>query len=244
MTADCMYVRGSTVIFLGPPGCGKGTQAARLSSELQIPAISTGEILRQACQSGSELGKMVRSVLESGQLVGDELMNQVVSQRLLEADCQDGCILDGYPRTVPQAHFLSGWLHDRRLPRPLVIDFDLDDSEIVKRLSRRRSCGQCGQVYGAHRQTGAPQKFCEADGSRLLQRSDDRPEVISARLRIYKANADQLVSYFGGQNYLRLPAAGSPDEVAGELALLLGLRTASPTVSHLNGLTARAAYSV
>ena len=156
MPADYTYTHGSIVIFLGPPGCGKGTQAARLSSELQIPAISTGEILRQACESGSELGKTVRSVLESGQLVSDELMNQVVSQRLLADDCQDGCILDGYPRTVPQARFLSGWLQSHRMRAPLVVDFSLDDFEIVNRLSRRRLCGQCGRVYGPSTNRGAP----------------------------------------------------------------------------------------
>lgn len=232
------------MIFLGPPGCGKGTQAARLSSELQIPAISTGEILRQACESGSELGKTVRSVLESGQLVSDELMNQVVSQRLLADDCQDGCILDGYPRTVPQARFLSGCLQSHRMRAPLVVDFSLDDFEIVNRLSRRRLCGQCGRVYGAHPQTGVPQIFCEADRSRLLQRPDDRPNVIRGRLRIHSTNAEQLVRYFEGQNYIRVSAAGSPDEVAEKLALLLDLETASTAVPRLNRLTSRAAYGL
>lgn len=239
-----MYTPGSIVIFLGPPGCGKGTQAARLSSDLQIPSISTGEILRQACRSGTELGNKVRTVLEAGQLVSDELMNQVVSQRLLADDCRDGCILDGYPRTVPQAQFLSGWLQSHRMQPPLVVDFSLDDSEIVNRLSRRRLCGQCARIYGAHPQTGAPQVFCEADGSVLLQRPDDRPDVIRARLRIYNANAEKLIRFFEGENYLRLSAAGSPDEVTAELMLLLGLQTPPQAVPRLTPLTSRAAYSV
>jgi adenylate kinase len=241
--AGRMYTQPSIVIFLGPPGCGKGTQAARLSSELQIPAISTGEILRQACQSGSELGKSVRVVLESGQLVGDDLMNQVVSQRLLEPDCADGCILDGYPRTVAQASFLSAWLATHGLPSPIILDFHLSDSKIVTRLSRRRVCGQCSRVYGAGADTGKPQVRCEADGARLLQRADDRPEVIRARLRVYKTNADQLVQYYQAGNYFRIPAAGSPDEVASELqALAFG--STLVTVARRNQVTARPAYTV
>lgn len=245
VVADRMYMQGSVVIFLGPPGCGKGTQAVRLSSELQIPAISTGEMLRQACQSGCELGKAVRSVLDSGELVSDKLMNKVVAQRLLEPDCRYGCILDGYPRTLPQAEFLSTWLNSQGLPDPVVVDFHLFDSEIVARLSRRRVCGQCGRVYSANLQTGMASMICEADGSLLSQRADDRAEVIRARLEIYHANAEQLVRYYQAGNYLRLSAAGSPDAVAAQLVSHLGTPVeTSTTIPSANRPAERPAYGV
>ncbi len=237
-----MYTYGSTVIFLGPPGSGKGTQAALLSAELQIPAVSTGEILRQACHSGSELGARVRSVVEAGQLVGDELMNEVVVQRLLEPDCRDGCILDGYPRTVPQARFLSAWLSGRSLPEPFVVDFRLSPREIIARLSQRRVCGECGRTYGANLQTGAAHLRCDFDGSMLLQRADDRPDVIRGRLELYQQNSEDLLRFFQGPNYFRLTAAGSPDHIFAELMRALGLRRAS--VDSVRPVTARPAYGV
>lgn len=125
------------IILLGPPGCGKGTQAARLSACLRVPAISTGEILRQECQSGSALGQAVEAILRSGQLVGDSLMNQVVASRLGQVDCVGGCILDGYPRTAAQARFLDRLLRRLRMPSPVVLEFFLPAEEIVKRLSIR-----------------------------------------------------------------------------------------------------------
>lgn len=232
------------MIFLGPPGSGKGTQATRLSSELQVPAISTGEILRQACHSGSELGKLVRSVLEAGQLVGDQLMNEVVSRRLLEEDCRDGCILDGYPRTIAQARFLADWLAARHLPAPVVVDFRLPASHIESRLSQRRQCGKCGRSYGPNPKTGAAQIRCELDGAPLLQRSDDRPEVIRARLKLYKQNAEDLVQFFRSQNYTRLGAAGSPDDVFHNLLRAIGLDHAEPGMPRLPHATSLPAYGL
>lgn len=125
------------IILLGPPGCGKGTQAGRLSACLGIPAISTGEILRQECQSGSALGQAVAEILQSGQLVSDGLMNQVVASRLGQVDCAGGCILDGYPRTAAQARFLDRLLRRLRMPSPVVVDFFLPAEEIVNRLTIR-----------------------------------------------------------------------------------------------------------
>jgi adenylate kinase len=125
------------IILLGPPGCGKGTQAARLSACLGVPAISTGEILRHECQSGSALGQAVAEILQSGQLVSDGLMNQVVASRLGQFDCANGCILDGYPRTAAQARFLDRLLRRLGMPSPVVVEFFLPAEEIVKRLSLR-----------------------------------------------------------------------------------------------------------
>jgi adenylate kinase len=125
------------IVLLGPPGCGKGTQAARLSTCLGIPAISTGEILRHECESGSALGQAVEEVLQSGRLVSDGLMNQVVASRLRQFDCAHGCILDGYPRTAAQARFLDRLLRRLDMPSPVVLEFFLPAEEIVKRLSSR-----------------------------------------------------------------------------------------------------------
>src|ERR1700761_2196646 len=132
--------QSTLIILLGPPGAGKGTQAARLSSALGVPAISTGEMLRQSVQSRSELGKLVESAMASGQLVSDELMNQVVADRVRRNDCQSGCILDGYPRTVAQARFLEGELNRLEMPEPIVFNLDLQIEKVIRRLSRRRQC--------------------------------------------------------------------------------------------------------
>jgi adenylate kinase len=244
MAANGMYTHGSIVIFLGPPGSGKGTQAARLSSQLQIPAISTGEILRQACQSGSDIGKLVRCLMEAGKLVSDELMNEVVSQRLLEQDCRDGCILDGYPRTVTQARFLSDWLAGHCLPTPLVVDFHLPVSDVIRRLSQRRYCGQCGRIYGSNSEANAPHTRCESDGSLLLRRSDDRPEVIRARLKLHNQNARDLVRFFRNDNYVRLEASGSPDQVFRDLVCGIGLYQSAPEAHSLRHSSARSAFGL
>lgn len=132
-----MYASGNLIVLLGPPGAGKGTQAVRLSAMLGVPAISTGEMLRRECESGSALGKVVRGVLDSGQLVSDDLMNRVIASRLRECDCENGCILDGYPRTVSQARFLDRFLQQANLPRPIVLDFEVETEEVVARLSMR-----------------------------------------------------------------------------------------------------------
>src|SRR5581483_10063534 len=128
---------GNLIVLLGPPGAGKGTQAVRLSATLGIPAISTGEMLRRECESGSVLGKVVQDVLNSGQLVSDDLMNRVIASRLRECDCENGCILDGYPRTVSQARFLDRLLKEANLPRPIVFDFQVETDEVVERLNMR-----------------------------------------------------------------------------------------------------------
>lgn len=133
-----MYATGQIVVLLGPPGSGKGTQASRLSAALAIPSISTGEMLRRECLSGSPLGQAIKTVLDSGKLVSDELINQVVASRLAECDCEDGCILDGYPRTVSQARFLDDLLISRNMPAPIVFDFEIECEEILARLSRRQ----------------------------------------------------------------------------------------------------------
>jgi adenylate kinase len=200
-------------ILLGPPGSGKGTQAKRLSSALSIPAISTGEILRHECESGSAVGRKVERVLAAGQLVGDELMNEVVAKRLSQNDCEYGWILDGFPRTVTQARFLAGHADGA----PLVFDFFLSERELVARLSGRRECAQCGRIFAA-----SAVAACDLDGSSLVQRADDHPAAIRERLRIYRRNADELVRFYRQHNYHRISAARTPDVISRELFRIAG----------------------
>ncbi len=214
-----MRVSRRVIVFLGPPGSGKGTQAGRLSSILGIPAISTGEMLRQECRSGSALGEVIQNVLDSGQLVSDDLVNQVVAVRLKEADCEDGCILDGYPRTLLQARFLDRLLASRKLGAPIVIDFAISSEEIVARLGRRRLCERCGRIFSVSAEENA---FCEQDGARLIHRADDRPATIRGRLNLYEQNARELVHYYSGRNYHRICATRTLEEVSQELVSLVG----------------------
>jgi adenylate kinase len=209
------------VILVGPPGSGKGTQAAFLSAELGIPAVSTGELLRRECQSGSGLGRMVASVLASGQLVSDELMNQVVSSRMRECDCERGCILDGYPRTVSQARFLDGLLTGARKRRPLIFDFEISCDEIVARLGWRRQCGECGRIFRVAPDAESAAMVCDRDGSPLVQRADDNPETVRKRLRLYEGNAEELRHYYQNHEYHRIYAARPAVEICEELLSVL-----------------------
>jgi adenylate kinase len=226
------HAQGQFVVFLGPPGSGKGTQAARLSSELGIPAISTGEMLRRECRSGSPLGRAVQSVLASGQLVGDDLMNQVVASRLREPDCRYGCILDGYPRTIAQARFLDRLLTGMRKRRPLIFEFEIPADEIVERLNRRRQCAECGRIFSVEPDRVGAELVCERDGSPLVQRSDDNPETVRERLRQHERNAAELLQYYRDQDYHRIGAARAADKICDELLNVLAANWSTPVLSR------------
>lgn len=205
---------GQIIIFLGPPGAGKGTQASRLSAEFGIPAISTGDMLRRECQSGSKLGRTIEQVLASGELVGDDLVNRVVAARLRHFDCRRGCILDGYPRTLSQAVFLNSLVARMNLPLPVIFDFDLDPHDVIARLARRRQCAVCGRAVSVDPNAPKGELFCDRDGAPLVQRNDDTPAVIHERLRQYRHNTGELVRFYSGANYHRLVATGTPDQVS------------------------------
>jgi adenylate kinase len=198
------------VILLGPPGAGKGTQSARLSAALGIPAISTGEILRSECQSGSVLGREVEAVLARGELVDDGTMNGLVTRRLQESDCARGCILDGYPRTVAQARHLD----TLNFAAPRIFDFVVSARDVIARLGGRRYCPECGQTFSTA-------QVCSRDGSPLLQRPDDQPAVIRERLRVYRRNMDKLVRFYRSRDYHPIHATRAPDAVFEELLELL-----------------------
>jgi adenylate kinase len=205
-----MQEHAHVVILLGPPGAGKGTQSARLSAALGIPAISTGEILRSECQSGSALGREVEAVLARGELVADGIINELVGRRLHEPDCAGGCILDGYPRTVAQARHLD----TLNFAVPRIFDFIVSARDVVARLGGRRYCPECGQTFNES-------QACSKDGSPLLQREDDKPAVIRERLRIYRRNMDKLVRFYRSRDYHPIHATRAPDLVFEELLRFL-----------------------
>ena len=218
------------IVFLGPPGSGKGTQGACVSEALQVPAISTGEILRRESRSGSRLGKTIDSALKSGQLVGDGLMNELVTSRLAEKDCELGCVLDGYPRTVQQAGFLDNLLEKLAMPRPVVFDFGVSIDELIERLSSRRQCAQCGRIYSVPKGTGESELQCEYDGAALRLRADDHPAAIRERLRLYQQNADALVAHYRAGDYFYVEAGRTPAEVTAEILGVMADRWTPPAV--------------
>ena len=235
-----MLAHGTILVFLGPPGSGKGTQASRLSAALGIPAISTGEMLRRECQSGSKLGRAVQTVLNSGQLVSDDLINQVVASRIAQCDCASGCILDGYPRTVSQARYLSELLAKLSMPQPIVFDFDADCDEIISRLARRRECPHCRRIYSAADGSTDAKMVCGYDGTVLMQRADDNPGSIRERLRLYHHNASELVRYYRDKTYHRICATRPAAEIADEIISILEYHLPPPGLSNSSRLATRA----
>lgn len=221
--------QSQVIIFLGPPGSGKGTQAARLSSTLGIPAISTGEMLRREAKSGTRLGMAIKKVMTSGQLVSDDLINQVLASRLKNSDCANGCILDGYPRTISQARFLNDLLVGLRKPQPVVFNFEIESATIVTRISRRRQCAECGRIFSISGEKTEETLRCDYDGSLVSQRADDRPEVVHERLRQYERNAIELVRHYATEDYHSLSADSSPEQITDHLLSTLAA-TWSPQI--------------
>jgi adenylate kinase len=179
------------LIFLGPPGTGKGTQAKILSARLGIPHISTGDIFRMNIKEGTDLGKKASEFMNKGLLVPDSVTNSMVENRLKEKDCKKGFILDGYPRTIPQAEFLG-----RIAGIDHVINFSLDDKEIIKRISGRRTCKNCGTPY--HIEYMKPKKdgICDKCSIPLVQRDDEKPESVKKRLEVYTKQTEPLIGYY------------------------------------------------
>ena len=188
------------LILLGAPGAGKGTQAEMLAAKLQIPTISTGNMLREAMANGSDLGKQVKQAMDAGQLVSDELVLGIVKERTAKPDCQNGFILDGVPRTLAQAKALDEM--GVRLDR--VVSLEIDDAVIEGRMTGRRVCPKCGASY--HITANPPKKdnTCDQCGAELIIRKDDAPETVKSRLAIYHETTEVLKDYYAAQNKLRL----------------------------------------
>jgi len=197
------------VILLGPPGAGKGTQAKRIAERFGIPQISTGDILRDHVQRGTELGRKAKDIMARGALVPDELIYDMVADRLRQADCEPGFILDGFPRTPAQAGWLDAFLEHgffenlhREVCLPIVIRIDVDYNQLVLRLTGRRSCPVCGRIYNVYSQPPKVDQTCDCDGSKLVIRNDDREEVIRERLAAYELQTKPVVEYYAQQGRL------------------------------------------
>lgn len=202
------------VIMLGPPGAGKGTQAARISEVYDIPHISTGDIFRANVKGGTELGKQAQAYMDRGELVPDEIVIGMVADRLDQPDTDNGFNLDGFPRTVPQAQALEDLLVDRGEPLDVVLRFAVDESEVVRRLTGRRTCQDCASVY--HIETRAPgaHGVCDDCGGAVVQRDDDREDVVMNRLEVYRRQTEPLEYFYWERGLLRdVTAVGEVDEV-------------------------------
>jgi len=184
------------LIFLGPPGAGKGTQAAVISKRFGIAHISTGDILRENVSKKTDLGIQAQKYMEAGQLVPDDVIVAMVESRLQEKDCQAGFILDGFPRTVVQAEALDKLLEKLDIELDGIIYFDVPDEVVVKRLSGRRICKSCGAIYNIHSQPPKKDGVCDLCGGELYQRSDDEESVVMNRLKVYKELTAPLISYY------------------------------------------------
>ena len=186
------------LILLGAPGAGKGTQAEVICDKLSIPAISTGNIIREALKNGTEMGLKAKSFIDAGQLVPDEVVIGIIKDRLAADDCNNGFILDGFPRTIPQAEALDamGGVIDK------VIDIEVPDEKIVKRMSGRRVCKDCGASYHLEYKKPAKEGICNLCGGELVQRKDDHPDTVLDRLHVYHEQTEPLKNYYGDKGVL------------------------------------------
>lgn len=190
------------LILLGAPGSGKGTQATMLHEKLNIPHISTGDIFRSNIKGGTELGKLAKSYIDKGQLVPDSVTIDIVKDRLQQDDCKNGFILDGFPRTIPQAEYLEEALANMGIALDVALNIHVDDSEIIKRMSGRRVCPGCGMSY--HLIYNPPKEAATCDGCKagIVQREDDREETVVSRLKVYHEQTEPLIEFYEGKGKL------------------------------------------
>lgn len=215
------------VLLFGPPGCGKGTQAAGIGARFEVPVISTGELFRAECKAGTALGKQACSILARGGLVGDEIVNGMVAGRLAKPDCAQGFLLDGFPRTVPQARFFASWLDRKGLPAPVIIYLAVPDEVLVSRLTARRQCPHCLAIYNAISQPPRIQGLCDRDGAALVSRDDDREDVIRRRLQAYHENTGPVLEWYQDSAIHRVDGTLIPQAVARQIDEFLGATAAA-----------------
>jgi adenylate kinase len=202
------------LILFGPPGAGKGTQADRLRTDFNLPFISTGDMLRANVKEETELGLEAKKYMDAGDLVPDELIIAMAAERLKQPDAEDGFLLDGFPRTIEQAKALDKLLTElkRRLTAAILID--LPDDEVVRRISGRRVCVKAGHNYHVEFDPPKREGICDQDGSRLIQRDDDKPEVVRNRLEVYHKETEPLIDYYDEQGLMRrIDGTRSPSDV-------------------------------
>jgi adenylate kinase len=202
------------LVLLGPPGAGKGTQAQRLRDDFDLPYYSTGDILREAIASETELGKQAKEIVEAGELVPDDLICAVIEEKLDSGEADDGFLLDGFPRTIGQAEMLEQALDKRGRSLTAALLVDAPDEEVVKRLSGRRTCSKNGHVYHVDFDPPKNEGVCDQDGSRLVQRDDDKPETVKKRLEVYHDQTEPLIDWYEDRGLLRrFDGTRTPEEV-------------------------------
>ena len=198
------------LILFGAPGSGKGTQAKLLQKSLGLPQISTGDMLRESIEHGDDLGHEIRAILRAGALVPDDVVNALVAERIRRPDCARGFLLDGYPRTVSQAATVDALLKSEGIAA-VVVHLKVDYNVIVARLAERRLCPVCGALYGTAPGAAAPPKVCGLDGARLVVREDDRPKVVTERLKAYDATTAPVLEFFRKAGYRTLEVDGNAE---------------------------------
>lgn len=211
------------IIMLGAPGAGKGTQADKIAVHYDIPHISTGDIFRANIKAGTELGKKAKSYMDAGALVPDELVVDLVVDRIAQDDCTKGYILDGFPRTIPQAKCLTEALAARNDAIDAAIDVDVPDENIVRRMSGRRACPACGATYHIVNIPPKKEGICDKCGSELILRDDDKPETVQKRLEVYHTQTQPLIDYYSEQGKLHtVDGTKGMDEVFSDILAALG----------------------
>lgn len=213
--------RPQVIVFLGAPGVGKGTQAAWLSSRLSIPVLSTGAMLRAEAKQRSAAGMRLRRLLASGSLVADDLVCAAAESQLRDLFSGDGVILDGFPRTVAQARFLGGLSAELGAPAPVVIHLQVSKDSLLRRLSTRRHCSNCGTVYNLSTCPSRRGRVCERDGGALVQRDDDTERVILHRFDEYEKLSAPLVAYYAGTNYYAIDGDRELEQISADLEAMV-----------------------
>ncbi len=217
------------LILFGPPGAGKGTQAKRLVEDFSLAYIATGDMLREAVRNETDLGKEAKGYMDEGDLVPDDVIIGIIAERIQEDDCADGFILDGFPRTIPQAQALHDQLEGMGRDVSAALLIEASDEDVIKRISGRRCCVKAGHVYNVHCDPPKREGVCDQDGSRLEQRSDDDPEKVKRRLSVYHDQTSPLIEYYEESGLLRrFDGSRSPSEVHDRIrATLAALRMES-----------------
>jgi adenylate kinase len=202
------------LVLVGPPGAGKGTQAQFIAEHLSVPKISTGDIFRANVGQGTELGLLAKSYMDRGDLVPDDVTIDMVRNRLAEGDAAEGFLLDGFPRTVPQAQVLDDMLAEAGVKLDVVLELVVENDEVIRRLSGRRTCRTCNHIWHVEFDPPAEEGVCDLDGGELYQRDDDKPETIANRLEVYDKDTAPLVNYYAERGLLvGIDATGPVDDV-------------------------------
>ena len=207
------------LIFLGPPGAGKGTQSKLVAERYNVPHLSTGDMLRDAVKRGTELGRLAKPIMERGDLVPDDIVLGMVEERLSRPDAAHGFIFDGFPRTIPQAEQLDAILKRRGFSKPLVVEFRVNPDVLLRRVAGRWTCSVGGETYNVFERAPKVPGICDADGGKLVQRTDDQPEVVKERLAAYERQTKPLADYYRKNGVLEMvDGTASVEEVSRALA--------------------------